>query len=172
VTSTLPPGREPLASVLRSGDRNPVQFLLLALIRAYQLMISPLLGPVCRFYPSCSNYGFEAIRVHGALRGTWLTARRVLRCHPWNPGGVDLVPPRAAKDRSLAAPAVAQSVPEREVPVPVGGATGRRPLGRRDERAGPLTLDPEEPSPQAAARTPSAATAAALRRPARTDQGA
>ncbi len=70
--------------------------LLLGLIRAYQLVVSPLLGPRCRFYPSCSAYAVEAIRVHGVLRGTWLAVRRLLRCHPWNPGGLDFVPPRAA----------------------------------------------------------------------------
>jgi putative membrane protein insertion efficiency factor len=67
---------------------------LIWLIRGYQLLISPLLGPRCRFYPSCSAYALEAVRVHGALRGTWLAVRRLLRCHPWNPGGVDMVPPR------------------------------------------------------------------------------
>ena len=68
--------------------------LLVAAIRAYQLFVSPLLGPRCRFYPSCSAYGLEAVRTHGAMRGTWLAGRRLLRCHPWNPGGVDFVPPR------------------------------------------------------------------------------
>ena len=66
------------------------------LIRLYQLVVSPLLGPRCRFYPSCSAYALEAVRTHGALRGTGLAARRLSRCHPWNPGGVDLVPPRRA----------------------------------------------------------------------------
>jgi uncharacterized protein len=68
--------------------------VLLALIRVYQLLVSPLLGPRCRFYPSCSRYGYEAIATHGALRGTYLAFRRLLRCHPWNPGGLDPVPPR------------------------------------------------------------------------------
>ncbi|MBK4987730.1 membrane protein insertion efficiency factor YidD [Pseudomonas sp. S36] len=67
---------------------------LVALIRGYQLIISPLLGPRCRFYPSCSHYAIEALRVHGAGRGSWLTLLRLLRCHPLNPGGVDPVPPR------------------------------------------------------------------------------
>jgi len=67
--------------------------LLVLPIRAYQLLVSPLLGPRCRFYPSCSSYALEAIRVHGPLRGTWLAGRRLLRCHPWNPGGLDPVPP-------------------------------------------------------------------------------
>ncbi len=65
------------------------------LISGYRRFISPLLGPVCRFYPSCSEYGLEAVRVHGALRGSWLAIRRIGRCHPFNPGGVDPVPPRA-----------------------------------------------------------------------------
>jgi putative membrane protein insertion efficiency factor len=62
------------------------------LIRAYQLTLSPLLGPRCRFYPSCSQYALEAVRAHGALRGCALALRRLLRCHPWNPGGYDPVP--------------------------------------------------------------------------------
>lgn len=70
--------------------------LLMLLVRAYQLVVSPLLGPSCRFYPSCSAYALESLRVHGAVRGTWLTVRRLLRCHPWNPGGVDEVPPQRA----------------------------------------------------------------------------
>lgn len=62
------------------------------LIRSYRLIISPLLGPNCRFYPTCSCYAEEAIHHHGALRGTYLAVRRILRCHPWNPGGYDPVP--------------------------------------------------------------------------------
>jgi putative membrane protein insertion efficiency factor len=73
--------------------------ILIALIRAYQLFISPLLGNHCRFYPSCSQYAREAIEHHGALRGGWLAIRRLLRCHPWHPGGVDPVPEPSPKDR-------------------------------------------------------------------------
>jgi putative membrane protein insertion efficiency factor len=62
------------------------------LIRVYQWTISPLLGPRCRFYPSCSNYALEAVNRFGALRGSWLAARRLARCHPWHPGGFDPVP--------------------------------------------------------------------------------
>lgn len=67
---------------------------LVGAIRVYQLTISPLLGPVCRYYPSCSHYGREAIVVHRAGKGLLLTAWRLLRCNPWSRGGVDLVPPR------------------------------------------------------------------------------
>ncbi len=66
--------------------------LLTLLLRFYQVAISPMLGPRCRFYPSCSNYAIEALRVHGAARGSWLAVSRVCRCHPWNAGGVDPVP--------------------------------------------------------------------------------
>nr|WP_093288965.1 membrane protein insertion efficiency factor YidD [Solimonas aquatica] len=65
----------------------------LFLIRCYQLLLSPLLGPRCRFYPSCSHYAAEAIVVHGLLRGSALALRRLSRCHPLNPGGYDPVPP-------------------------------------------------------------------------------
>lgn len=67
--------------------------LLVWFLRGYQLLLSPMLGQKCRFYPTCSNYAIEALRVHGAARGSLLAARRVCRCHPWNPGGVDFVPP-------------------------------------------------------------------------------
>jgi len=66
---------------------------LTAAIRAYRYVISPMLGPTCRFYPSCSCYAEEALHQHGALRGTYLTVRRLLRCHPWHEGGYDPVPP-------------------------------------------------------------------------------
>ncbi len=73
--------------------------LLIALIRVYQWFISPLLGNHCRFYPSCSQYAREAIERYGVLRGGWLALRRILRCHPWHPGGVDPIPERPPKDR-------------------------------------------------------------------------
>ena len=66
--------------------------LLIALITGYRWFISPLLGPNCRFHPTCSCYAQGAIQRHGALRGSWLAARRIGRCHPWNPGGYDPVP--------------------------------------------------------------------------------
>ena len=66
--------------------------LMLFVIRAYQVAISPLLGPRCRFYPSCSCYAHQAIAAHGPVRGTGLAVWRILRCNPFNPGGVDEVP--------------------------------------------------------------------------------
>jgi len=66
--------------------------LLQSLIRLYQLCLSPVVAPHCRFHPSCSEYGLEAIQKYGAGRGMWLAARRVCRCHPWHPGGLDPVP--------------------------------------------------------------------------------
>jgi uncharacterized protein len=69
-----------------------MRWLLMALVRLYQVTISPMLGPTCRYYPSCSHYALKAVGGHGAIRGSWLAARRLARCHPWTPGGVDLVP--------------------------------------------------------------------------------
>ena len=67
---------------------------LIGLVRLYQLTISPLLPPSCRYYPSCSAYAVTALRRFGVLRGSWLAIRRISRCHPWAPGGVDHVPER------------------------------------------------------------------------------
>jgi len=67
--------------------------LLIVLIDGYRLLLSPFFGSQCRFYPTCSSYAREAIAGHGALRGTWLAAKRIVKCGPWHPGGVDPVPP-------------------------------------------------------------------------------
>lgn len=63
------------------------------LIRAYQYFISPLLGVRCRFYPTCSEYALEALKTHGTLKGSYLAFKRLLKCHPFHAGGIDLVPP-------------------------------------------------------------------------------
>jgi putative membrane protein insertion efficiency factor len=101
--------------------RVPVLVLTL-LVRGYQLFVSPLLGPRGRFYPSCSAYALTALQRHGAVRGTWLAVCRLARCHPWNPGGVDHVPPAAA--RRAGDPA---SQPPSSVLPPVAPAAGHHP---------------------------------------------
>jgi putative membrane protein insertion efficiency factor len=84
---------------VRALGRVPA-LLLIGCVRGYQLLVSPTLGQTCRFYPSCSAYAVQALQRHGAVRGSWLTVRRLLRCHPWNPGGVDPVPePRVRAHR-------------------------------------------------------------------------
>jgi len=89
---------------------GPVARLLVALITAYRRWISPLLGQRCRFAPTCSAYAVDAVTTHGALRGSWLAVRRIGRCHPFNPGGHDPVPParwasETMKPSSAGAPA-------------------------------------------------------------------
>jgi putative membrane protein insertion efficiency factor len=66
--------------------------ILISVIRFYQVVISPIKPPSCRFYPTCSHYGLEAVQRFGALKGGWLTLKRILKCHPFHPGGIDPVP--------------------------------------------------------------------------------
>jgi len=80
-----------------------VRLIFIALIRLYQLLLSPLLPPACRFYPTCSQYALEAIRGHGVLRGSLLGVGRLARCNPWHPGGVDFVPAPADAKRNRSA---------------------------------------------------------------------
>ncbi|WP_404466424.1 membrane protein insertion efficiency factor YidD [Vreelandella aquamarina] len=72
--------------------RKLLTVIMVGCIRVYQYTISPLLGPRCRFWPSCSAYTIEAIQVHGPLRGGWMAAKRIVKCHPGSPGGMDPVP--------------------------------------------------------------------------------
>ncbi len=69
-----------------------LRLLLVLLVKAYRRLVSPMLPPACRFYPSCSAYAETALERHGALKGSWLAARRLARCHPFHPGGIDPVP--------------------------------------------------------------------------------
>ena len=69
-----------------------MKWLLIGMVRLYQLTLSPWLGQHCRFHPTCSVYCMEALRQHGALRGLWLGVKRLAKCHPFHPGGVDFVP--------------------------------------------------------------------------------
>ena len=97
-----------------------VQAALIKVIGVYRRFVSPMLGAHCRFYPSCSAYAQEALATHGLARGGWLAIRRIGRCHPWNPGGIDHVPtasPDGAPSRKARTPGGqgAQSA-ERAVP--------------------------------------------------------
>lgn len=83
-----------MASPLPTGTK-----LLITLIRGYQYFISPLLGPHCRFQPTCSHYGIEALHRFGMVKGSWLTLKRLLKCHPLNPGGADPVPLKTDDNR-------------------------------------------------------------------------
>ena len=80
--------RQPKTNKIKFALAQPVKFL----VRFYQLMLSPYLPRTCRYYPSCSNYALEALQRYGVFKGLYLTSRRMLRCHPWGPGGYDPVP--------------------------------------------------------------------------------
>lgn len=82
---------------------TPAAAVLAGAVRGYQLVVRPLIGSHCRFEPSCSHYAIDALRQHGAGRGSLLAARRVLRCNPWTPGGYDPVPPLAQGPRGQTA---------------------------------------------------------------------
>ena len=90
------------------------RLVIVGLLHTYRAVVSPWYGPVCRFYPSCSEYALIAVHRHGVLRGSWLAGRRLLRCHPWNSGGVDLVPPvadRVGADSVIGEPPARHSAP-------------------------------------------------------------
>lgn len=75
---------------------------MIAVIRLYRLVVSPFLGPCCRFHPTCSLYAIDAIRQHGPLRGGWLGLIRICKCHPYHPGGLDPVPGSTAAQEYIA----------------------------------------------------------------------
>lgn len=79
-------------NVILNFIKNIFTNFFIAIIKIYQIFISPLFPPRCRYTPTCSQYGIEAIRKHGALRGAWLTAKRITSCHPWGGHGYDPVP--------------------------------------------------------------------------------
>ncbi|BCX83039.1 conserved hypothetical protein [Methylomarinovum caldicuralii] len=87
-----------LGTTLAALERGSRRSLITA-IRAYRFFLSPWLGNQCRFYPTCSQYALTAIERFGTIRGTWLTVRRLLRCHPWHPGGLDPVPEQFGKQK-------------------------------------------------------------------------
>lgn len=110
-----------------------MRYLLIGLLKIYRLVISPLYGNVCRYYPSCSAYALRAVEVHGAAKGSWLATRRLLRCHPWTPGGYDPVPgtPEFAEEARLQAEAAASAeapVAPTEPAAPTGPAASPRPV--------------------------------------------
>lgn len=79
-------------TVLRSVPRWLLMNVMIGGVKLYQYTLSPLLGPRCRFWPSCSSYAIEAIQVHGPVKGGWMALKRIIRCHPGSPGGMDPVP--------------------------------------------------------------------------------
>ena len=120
---------------------------LLAAVRFYQRAISPAFPPRCRFEPSCSAYAAEALEVHGAARGSWLAAKRLAKCAPWHPGGLDLVPARR-------------------------GASGTDGAGHSSSTSAQSSASPAAPAPPArGARRPGRATPPAPRRSAQQEAG-
>jgi len=107
------------------------RLVLTGLVLGYKRLLSPMLGPRCRFYPSCSTYALDALQVHGAAKGTALAVARVCRCHPWNPGGVDHVPPKGAWKPEPYVPLTSFD----DVPRPDGGGTSVEPHHPHDRRA-------------------------------------
>jgi len=92
-----------------------VKRVLIVLIKVWRAVVSPWYGPVCRYYPSCSAYGLEAVELHGAIKGVGLAAWRILRCNPWSRGGVDPVP-GSALEAQIAAENAAEAVPQAVTP--------------------------------------------------------
>ncbi len=100
-----------------------MKYVLIGFLKLYRLVISPLYGNVCRYYPSCSAYALRAVEVHGAVKGSYLAARRLLRCHPWTPGGYDPVPgtPEFDEEARLQAAAAVGSASTENAAEDLGG---------------------------------------------------
>lgn len=79
-----------------------MKYVLIAFMKAYRAVVSPLYGQVCKFHPTCSAYALEALELHGAAKGSWLAVRRLVRCHPWSLGGYDPVPGSERESQWLA----------------------------------------------------------------------
>lgn len=113
-----------------------IRAALIGFLRLYRAVVSPMYGQVCKYHPSCSAYALEAVQKHGAARGSWLAARRVLRCNPFSHGGYDPVPPVSARDPG--SPALDAAVEDSQ--------TGSRPtVGMSDDGPG----QPHLPQPPA-----------------------
>ena len=119
-----------------SGGGSWLARILILPIRGYQLFISPALPPTCRFYPSCSQYAVEALRVHGALKGSWLTIRRIGRCHPWHWSGYDPVPPRKPGRGATDAMTEDRPTARRSEPSEASALPQERPAGAAASTAG------------------------------------
>lgn len=102
-----------------------MKHLLIAFMKAYRAVISPLYGDVCKFYPTCSAYALESFELHGAARGSWLTAKRLVRCHPWSLGGYEPVPGSPREAEWLARLAAEGHLDESGERVTVPGKGGR-----------------------------------------------
>jgi putative membrane protein insertion efficiency factor len=102
--------------------------LLLILLKGYKFAISPMLGQNCRFYPSCSEYAAEAIREYGACKGSFMAGKRLCKCHPWHPGGVDIVPPKVAPASNEVFVVASETVNENSTSAPTSVAGHSSPL--------------------------------------------
>jgi putative membrane protein insertion efficiency factor len=123
------------------GDGGAVRGALLAGIRFYQRAVSPTRPPRCRFVPSCSAYALEAVERHGAARGSWLAVRRLAKCAPWHPGGVDLVPEPASSRHPGTSRAARSSSPAAPAPDRADGTPSAGPSPLAGLRAGPSAGD-------------------------------
>ena len=126
-----------------TAGRGRASRALLAVVGFYQRAVSPVLPPRCRFAPTCSAYAVEALGLHGALRGSWLTVRRLAKCAPWHPGGVDLVPPRAPATARVPGTAESAHSSCTAAPSPASVPLGAGPRDRAP-RPGPGRTPPQE----------------------------